>query len=91
MALIDGSARMAAVQTTRPSTLASLPRAAFTSLLNDNDPGATLLLRNMAAVLCQRLREMTYILQDVVDDPGPRIQVAPETIRDVIKAVLLQN
>jgi len=91
MALIDGSNRMATVRATTPTTLARLPRDVFTNLLADNNPAATLLLQNMARVLCQRLRELTYILQEVVEDAGPRPRAHPDALQALMKAILLQN
>ena len=77
MALLDDSPRMAAATAQGSTTLVRLPRTAFGTLMEANHPGTTRLLKAMATVLSQRLREVTWILQDLVDDPGPAAPVDP--------------
>ena len=99
MALIDNNRRMATVSANVPTILAKLPRVAFDQLLEINHPAATRLLRAMAGVLCQRQRELTYILQDLVDDPGPQPRYNPdniarydtEALASLLKAALTQH
>jgi CRP-like cAMP-binding protein len=99
MALIDNNRRMATISTNMDTVLAKLPRVAFNEMLDANHPAANRLLRAMAGVLCQRQRELTYILQDLVDDPGPQPRYGKdniarydtEALASLLKAALTQH
>ncbi|MFT5681775.1 MAG: CRP-like cAMP-binding protein [Myxococcota bacterium] len=78
MALLDNSARLGAATSHGSTTLLRLPREAFAELMEANHPGTTRLLKAMAMVLSQRLREVTWILQDLVDEPAPSVPVDPQ-------------
>ncbi|MEC7949593.1 MAG: cyclic nucleotide-binding domain-containing protein [Myxococcota bacterium] len=67
MSLVDGAPRMATATADTPLLLARLGRPAFESRLENGDPVATRLLRAMAAALCARQRELTWLLQEMVD------------------------
>ncbi|MFT4977212.1 MAG: CRP-like cAMP-binding protein, partial [Myxococcota bacterium] len=71
MSLLENAPRMADARAYADVVLARLPQSVFHALLADNHPGAAQLLRQMATTLCQRLREVTAILQDIVDNPAP--------------------
>ena len=71
MALIDDSPRMASAVCHEDSILAMIPKDTFDRLLAEHDRLATRLLRAMSAVLCRRQRELTTILQDIVDFQEP--------------------
>jgi CRP/FNR family cyclic AMP-dependent transcriptional regulator len=71
MALIDDSPRMASAVCHEDSILASISKDDFDRLLSENDPLANRLLRAMAGVICRRQRELTTILQDIVDFREP--------------------
>lgn len=90
MSLLEDAPRMAEARAVEDTTLARLPRETFHGLLSGNHPGAALLLRQMATALCQRLREVTAILQDIVDNPAPS---APDhsALDNLIRAVMAQN
>ena len=72
MALIDDAPRMASAVCHEDTVLASLSKERFDELLAAGDPLATRLLRAMAGVLCRRQRELTTILQDIVDFQEPK-------------------
>jgi CRP-like cAMP-binding protein len=78
MALLDDSPRMGAATAQGSTTLLRMPREAFAELMESNHPGTTRLLKAMAMVLSQRLREVTWILQDLVDEPAPSMPVDPQ-------------
>ena len=71
MAILDDSPRGAGVSTTLTSILLRFPRGAFEALLESGKLSAYKLVWEMAKVLCQRQRELTQVLADIVDDPGP--------------------
>ena len=71
MALIDDAPRMASAVCHEDSVLASISKDCFDRLLAENNPLATRLLRSMAGVICRRKRELTTILQDIVDFQEP--------------------
>lgn len=76
MALLDGSPRMASLYAVEDSHLARLSREVFLQLLRDRAMSAIKLLWAMSVVLCQRQRELTMVLSDLVEGPED------ETIRD---------
>lgn len=67
MSLLDGAPRMATARSTSRSLLARLSRAAFDAMLEREPDLGVALLRSMSRVLCQRQRELTVVLQDMVD------------------------
>ncbi len=69
MALMDGAPRMATLYAEEETFLARLSRDAFMQLLRDGKMPAIKLLWAMASVLCQRQRELTHVLSDLVEDP----------------------
>ena len=72
MALMDGSPRMASAHSDGEAILARLSRDAFEQLLGNDLPLAIRLLRAMSSVICARTRELTDVLQDLVEEPeGP--------------------
>jgi CRP-like cAMP-binding protein len=79
MALLDESPRLGGANAQGSTTLLRLPRTAFTKLMDANHPGTTRLLRAMAVALSQRLREVTWILQDLVDEPATAAPVDPKS------------
>ena len=92
MALLDDSPRMGAATAQGSTTLLRLPREAFTDLMVANHPATTRLLKAMAMVLSQRLREVTWILQDLVDEPAPSIPVDPQgPLGRMLKAMVALN
>jgi len=68
MALLDDSPRGAAVHADTEGLLLQFPRQAFEDLLARDNLAAYKTVREMAKVLCQRQRELTVILADIVDD-----------------------
>ena len=91
MALIDDAPRMGSVYAMEPAILVRLPRERFIELLHSNDPIVTKVLWAMAGVLCKRQRELTYILQELVDDPGPRPAPDPQTMANLLQASFRLN
>lgn len=72
MALIDGSPRMAGARARGEVILARLSRESFEQLLGNDLPLAVRLLRTMAGVLCSRSRELTELMERVMDQTkGP--------------------
>jgi CRP-like cAMP-binding protein len=69
MALLDDAPRLATALAETQTTLARLPRDAFFALLEDETRIGARVVLAMARVLCQRQRELTAILTDLVDDP----------------------
>ncbi len=77
MALLDGSPRMASLFALEECHLARLSRDVFLQLLRDRSMPAIKLLWAMSVVLCQRQRELTMVLSDLVEGPED------DNIRDV--------
>lgn len=67
MALLDGAPRMASAVSMDATLLARLSRSRFDALITDHPALGTRLLRSMSTVICERQRELTYILQEMVD------------------------
>ncbi len=67
MAILDGAPRMASAFAVQECIVAGLSRATFERLASAQDPLVQVLLRAMAGVLCSRLREVTHVLQGMVD------------------------
>ena len=76
MALMDGAPRMATLYAVEDCLLARLSRESFLQLLRDGKMPAIKLLWAMASVLCQRQRELTHVLSDLVEGPED------ETVRE---------
>jgi CRP-like cAMP-binding protein len=63
---------MAGARSKGDTILARLSRESFEQLLGNDLPLAVRLLRTMAGVLCSRSRELTDLLERVLDQPeGP--------------------
>ena len=90
MALLEGTPRMASASAFSASRLGRLPRESFDALLADHHPSATQLLRHMSKALCQRLRDVTFILQDIVDNPAP-MRTTPSALTKLMHAVMAHN
>ena len=67
MSLVDGAPRMASATAETNVLLARLGRESFEARLDAGEPVATRLLRAMAGALCARQRELTWLLQELVD------------------------
>ena len=91
MALIDDAPRMGSVYAMEPTTLVRLSRERFLEMLRSNNPIVTKVLWAMAGVLCKRQRELTYILQELVDDPGPKPAADPKAMADLLQASFRLN
>ena len=76
MAILDGSPRMASLYAVEEVHLARLSRDVFLQLLRDRSMSAIKLLWAMSVVLCQRQRELTMVLSDLVEGPDD------ESVRD---------
>ena len=70
MALIDGAPRMATLHTVTETIVLRLQRDVFLRLMNDGNQSASKLLWAMSGQLCQRQRDLTYVLSDLVDLPN---------------------
>ncbi len=84
MAVLDDAPRGAAVSTETPAVLLRFPRERFEAMLEADRLSAYKIVRAMSRVLCQRQREATQILADIVDDPGG----GPAPIRDSVVSLL---
>ncbi len=69
MALIDQSPRSADVSAIDEVTVVKLTREAFMGIAEAGNPAATKLLWGLASVLCQRQRQLTGLLLDLVEAP----------------------
>lgn len=69
MALIDGAPRMATLHTIKDTIVLRLQRDVFMRLMREGHLGATKLLWAMSSQLCQRQRDLTYVLSDLVEIP----------------------
>ena len=74
MALMDGAPRMATLYAVEDTMLARLPRDTFLSLLREREVSAVKLLWAMSSVLCQRQRELTHALADLVEAPDDDVR-----------------
>jgi CRP-like cAMP-binding protein len=91
MALIDDAPRMGSVYAMEPTLVVRLSRERFISMLRSNNPIVIKVLWAMAGVLCKRQRELTYILQELVDDPGPQQVSDPTAMADLLQASFRLN
>lgn len=85
MALIDDAPRLASAMAEGTATLARLPRSAFRALLDDEPAVGGKLVLAMARVLCQRQRELTAVVTDLVDDP----ETAAPGAREMLSLLLV--
>ena len=67
MALLESRPRMASAVAVTNSVVLRLDGETFNTLLEENNRVACQMLRAMAITQCQRLREMTMIMQDLTD------------------------
>jgi CRP-like cAMP-binding protein len=74
MALMDGAPRMATLYAVEDTMLARLPRETFLQLLRDRSLPAVKLLWAMSGVLCQRQRQLTAVLSDLVESPEDEVR-----------------
>lgn len=68
MAVLDGSARSAAVAAVEPTTLFRFRRGPFSGLLSSGSLAAFKLVHAMARVLCHRQRQITQQLSEVINE-----------------------
>ena len=68
MAILDGSDRSATVRAVDDVTVFRFPRIRFTQLLEQGNLGAFKLVHGMARVLCQRQRNLTQQLSDLMEE-----------------------
>ena len=87
MALIDGAPRMATLHAVENTQLARLSRDSFLNLLRGRELPAVKLLWAISAVLCQRQRQLTMLLSDLVEVPDE------ETVREyeILSQLLRSN
>jgi CRP/FNR family cyclic AMP-dependent transcriptional regulator len=71
MAVLDGSHRSATVTARGETTLFKFPREPFQELLETGSLAAFKLVYAMARVLCQRQRQITQQLSDVIEEQPP--------------------
>lgn len=90
MALIDGAPRMASAEAVRASVVARLPRSTFDQLLSSGDPLAIHLLRAMSGVMCQRHRQLIWLLSDLVsfDDADPSELTMPPAVDALLRSTI---
>ena len=90
MALIDGAPRMATAEAVRASVVARLPRSTFDQLLSSGDPLAIHLLRAMSGVMCQRHRQLIWLLSDLVnfDDTDPSELTVPPAVDALLRSTI---
>ena len=91
MALIDDSPRMASAVCHEDTILARLSKEKFDELLAMNDPLANRLLRAMAGVICDRQRELTTILQDIVDFQEPKSSLEHPDLANALERHMTWN
>ena len=91
MSLIDNSPRMASAVCHEDTVLARLSKEKLDDLLAENDPLANRLLRGMAGVICHRQRELTTILQDIVDFQEPKSSLEHPDLADTLQRHMTWN
>lgn len=69
LALIDQAPRSADVSALTEVLLARLSRDSFLGLAATGHPAAVKLLWGLASIMCQRQRQLTQLLLDLVDEP----------------------
>ena len=74
MALLDDTPRMATTYAVVDTLLARLPRQAFLQMLRAGQQPAVKLLWAMSLVLCQRQRQLTMVLADLVESPDEDVR-----------------
>lgn len=91
MSLLDSAVRMASADAVRPTTLAYLPRETFLGLVSDCHPAAFRLMQQMSSILCQRLRETTWVLQNIIRSPEQGARKNANAVEMVIRVVSTQQ
>ncbi len=83
MAILDGSERMAGAVAVAETIVAVLPRSTFERLAAEHAPLVQPLLRSMSTTLCSRLRELTQVLQGMVDfeEEAPGMEGLADALR----------
>ena len=83
MAILDQAQRMASAVAVVETIVAVLPRDTFEGLVDEGDPLVQPLLRSMSRTLCARLREMTHVLQGMVDfeEQAPGMEGLADALR----------
>ena len=74
MALLDDTPRMATTYAVIDTLLARLPREAFLQMLRAGNQPAVKLLWAMSSLLCQRQRQLTMVLSDLVESPDEEVR-----------------
>ena len=91
MALMDGAPRMATLYAVEDCMLARLSRDSFMQLLRDAQMPAIKLLWAMASVLCQRQRELTQVLSDLVETPDEEAVREHEALSQLLRTNVTWN
>ena len=91
MALMDGAPRMATLYAVEDCLLARLSRDSFMQLLRDGQMPAIKLLWAMASVLCQRQRELTQVLSDLVEAPDEESVREYEALSQLLRTNVTWN
>jgi len=71
---LDDAPRMATTYAVIDTLLARLPREAFLQMLRAGKQPAVKLLWAMSSVLCQRQRQLTMVLADLVESPDDDVR-----------------
>ena len=80
MAILDGSPRSATVRADGDCTVLRFPRDSFEELLHQDSLAAYKLIFEMAKVLCERQRKMTFQFTELLT----RRQITEQEVRDQI-------
>ena len=91
MSLLDSAPRMATAVTTAATTLACMSRQTFQGLVEANSPAAFRLMQQMSSILCQRLRETTWVLQNIIRTPRESARKNANAVEMVIRVVATQH
>ncbi len=91
MALIDGAPRMATLHTVTDTILLRLQREVFLSLMDEGNRCAAKLLWAMSSQLCQRQRDLTYVLSDLVDLPSDETAQEFEVLTQLLRTSVTWN
>jgi CRP-like cAMP-binding protein len=91
MALIDGAPRMATTHTVVATRLVRLSRTAFMDLLRAKQMSAIKLLWALSMLLCERQRDLTAVLSDIVEVPDEEAVREHELLSQLLKANVTWN
>ena len=91
MSLIDGSPRMATLHAIEDTQMARLSREAFLQMLQNKEMSAIKLLWALSTVLCQRQRELTLVLSDLVEVPDEDTVREYELLSQLLRANVTWN